>query len=165
MSSEPVNYEGDEPSVECAYPPCRNRLRFSEYGAQWCSKEHRTLSLAATEGQRANEPSGCQAENTLAEALQAAVGVLSALPKAAQSKRRLSVLVQCRIALASLRESSEPVPGSPTLREALEQIAYFEESYPVDPSDLVDDFQGIARAALAAAGGGSGEPTGKTSDA
>lgn len=42
---ENINYTGDDPSVECAYPPCRNRLRRAEGGGpQWCSKEHRTLT-------------------------------------------------------------------------------------------------------------------------
>lgn len=41
-----INYEGPDPSVECAYPPCANRLRRSDFpGPQWCSKAHR----AATE--------------------------------------------------------------------------------------------------------------------
>ncbi len=41
----PVNYGGHDPSVECAYPPCSNRLRRSDLpGPQWCSKEHRSLT-------------------------------------------------------------------------------------------------------------------------
>lgn len=48
---EGMNYDGPDPSVECAWPPCRNRLRRvggpSMSGAdhpQWCSKAHRALS-------------------------------------------------------------------------------------------------------------------------
>ena len=37
-----------DPTVECAYPPCVQRLRESSFpGPQWCSKEHR---LRTTEG-------------------------------------------------------------------------------------------------------------------
>lgn len=36
-----------EVSVKCAYPPCTNRLRDSGSGArQWCSKDHRSSTLA-----------------------------------------------------------------------------------------------------------------------
>lgn len=45
VGTNEINYEGDEPSVECAYPPCHNRLRKVEgYGPQWCSKEHRSMT-------------------------------------------------------------------------------------------------------------------------
>lgn len=41
-----INYDGPDPSVECAHPPCTNRLRESDFGGlQWCSKEHRRLTL------------------------------------------------------------------------------------------------------------------------
>lgn len=37
-----MNYDGPEPSVECAYPTCANRLKRSWAGGdQWCSEEHR----------------------------------------------------------------------------------------------------------------------------
>lgn len=42
-----LNYTGPEPSVECAYPPCNNRLRYSEVGLQYCSKAHREAGNAA----------------------------------------------------------------------------------------------------------------------
>lgn len=45
-----INYTGPDASVECAYPPCRNRLRKIEGevdGPQWCSKEHRLLTERA----------------------------------------------------------------------------------------------------------------------
>lgn len=43
-----VNYDGPDESVECAYPPCTNRLRRSDFpGPQWCSKAHREASSAA----------------------------------------------------------------------------------------------------------------------
>lgn len=43
-----INYEGPDPSVECAYGPCTNRLRRTEFadGPQWCSKAHREASNA-----------------------------------------------------------------------------------------------------------------------
>lgn len=38
----PMNYDGPDPSVECAHEGCTNRLRESEYpGPQFCSREHR----------------------------------------------------------------------------------------------------------------------------
>lgn len=52
-----INYDGPEPSVECAWPPCKNRLRRvgppSMSGAdhpQWCSKGHRALSETEPNG-------------------------------------------------------------------------------------------------------------------
>lgn len=42
-----INYDGPDPSVECAYPPCKNRLRRSDFGGdQWCTKAHREATLA-----------------------------------------------------------------------------------------------------------------------
>lgn len=39
---EQIKYDGPDPSVECSYPPCTNRLRQSIFmGNQWCSKAHR----------------------------------------------------------------------------------------------------------------------------
>jgi hypothetical protein len=47
LAGEGVNYAGIEASVECAYPPCTNRLRRSNFeGPQWCSREHREATLA-----------------------------------------------------------------------------------------------------------------------
>lgn len=41
-----INYEGPDPSVECAFPPCTNRLRRSDVGGdQWCSKAHRNATV------------------------------------------------------------------------------------------------------------------------
>lgn len=50
-----VNYEGPDPTVECAWTPCRNRLRRSHWnhngeGNQWCSPEHRALTEAEEAG-------------------------------------------------------------------------------------------------------------------
>lgn len=43
-----VNYDGPDPSVECAFPLCTNRLRCSDEGGdQWCSIEHREATPAA----------------------------------------------------------------------------------------------------------------------
>lgn len=36
-----VDYCGTAESVECAYPGCKRRLRYSAFGTQFCSKEHR----------------------------------------------------------------------------------------------------------------------------
>lgn len=42
VAGDRVNYTGPDESVECAYPPCSNRLRRSDFpGPQWCSKAHR----------------------------------------------------------------------------------------------------------------------------
>lgn len=46
-----INYDGPDPSVECGYGPCSNRLRQFEvvgYGPQWCSPEHRLATLNDT---------------------------------------------------------------------------------------------------------------------
>lgn len=44
-----LNYAGPDPSVECAYAPCSNRLRRPEDGGeQWCSKAHREATHNAS---------------------------------------------------------------------------------------------------------------------
>lgn len=50
-SSNEVNYDGPDPSVECALPLCTNRLRrigppsmSGEPHPQWCSMQHRALT-------------------------------------------------------------------------------------------------------------------------
>ena len=49
--AEMENYDGPDPSVECAWTPCENRLRRSEAStAQWCSKVHRRWSEAEQSG-------------------------------------------------------------------------------------------------------------------
>lgn len=49
LPSPPINYGGPDASVECAWPPCSNRLRRSDAGGpQWCSKRHRLLTNRPT---------------------------------------------------------------------------------------------------------------------
>lgn len=46
VRDKPVNYTGPDPVVRCAYQPCTNHLRRSDFpGPQWCSKTHREMTL------------------------------------------------------------------------------------------------------------------------
>lgn len=45
IQDKPTNYTGPDPIVRCAYEPCTNHLRRSEFpGPQWCSQAHRSAT-------------------------------------------------------------------------------------------------------------------------
>jgi hypothetical protein len=81
-----LNYSGPDPSVECAYPPCTNRLRKADFdGPQWCSKAHRTATESASNPSVAGTSSARGSEPTPAESK--VEGLMDALAKSVEAAK------------------------------------------------------------------------------